>query len=236
MTEWLGFGSDVPWWAWALMATGLIAIVSVVGALFFPDWRSDDFSLGFDAEPDSDRFIEWSAAFLNSPIFRGGEVTLLENGDAFYPAMLEAIREAKDSVNFEVYIFEPDEIGRQFMEAFKDRARAGIEVRLLVDGFGGHKLKKRYRDELREAGVNVKRFRPLGLRNLVRFYRRTHRRAIVIDGRVGFTGWCRGLEEVEGQRHQPARVARQHDPRDRPHGRRDPVGLRGPTGSTAPAR
>ena len=188
MTEWLGFGSDVPWWAWALMATGLIAIVSVVGALFFPDWPSDDFSLGFDAEPDSDRFIEWSAAFLNSPIFRGGEVTLLENGDAFYPAILEAIRGAKDSVNFEVYIFEPDEIGRQFMDALKDRARAGIEVRFLVDGFGGHKLKKRHRDELREAGVIVMRFRPLALRNLVRFYRRTHRRAIVIDGRVGFTG------------------------------------------------
>jgi cardiolipin synthase len=170
------------------MVVGVIAIVSVIGALFLPDWPSDDFALGFKADPGSTEFVEWSSCFLNSPIFQGGEVTLLQNGDAFYPAMLDAIRKAEDSVNFEVYIFEPDEIGRQFIDAFKERARAGIEVRLLLDGFGAMKLKKRFRKELGQAGVTVSRFRPPTLRNLVRFYRRSHRRAIVIDGKIGFTG------------------------------------------------
>lgn len=170
------------------MVIGVTAISGVIGALFLPDWPSEDFTIGFDADPGSDRFVEWTSTFLNSPVFRGGEVTLLENGDAFYGAMLEDIRKARDSVNFEVYIFEPDEIGRQFMEVFKDRARAGVEVRLLLDGFGAWKLTKRYRDELRDAGVFVSRFRPPALRNLVRFYRRTHRRAIVVDGQVGYTG------------------------------------------------
>ena len=188
MSELLGFGSDLPWWSWTLMVIGVMAIVGVIGALFLPDWPSDDFTIGFKADPGSERFVEWTSGYLNSPILQGGETTILQNGDAFFPAMLEAIRKAEDSVNFEVYIFEPDEIGRQFIDAFKERARAGVEVRLLLDGFGGIKMTKRYRDELSEAGVKVARFRPVGLRNLVRFYKRTHRRAIVIDGRVGFTG------------------------------------------------
>ena len=208
MSELLGFGSDLPWWAWTLMAIGVIAIIGVLGALFLPDWPSDDFTMGFKADPGSERFVEWTSGYLNSPILRGGEVTILQNGDAFYPAMLEAIRKAEDSVNFEVYIFEPDEIGRQFMDAFKDRARAGVEVRLLLDGFGGIKMTKRYRDELREAGVTVARSRPFGLRSLVRFYKRTHRRAIVIDGRIGFTGGAAVSKKWKGD------VRNEHEWRD----------------------
>lgn len=198
----------MPWWGWALMWAGLIAVVSVIGALFLPDWPSDEFTVGFDADPGSTEFVGWASTFLNSPVFQGGEVKLLENGDAFYPAMLEAIRKAEDSVNFEVYIFEPDEIGLQFLEAFKERARAGVQVRVLVDGFGAHKLRKRYRDDLHRAGVKVSRFRPPGLRNLVRFYRRTHRRAIVIDGRVGFTGGAAISKKWKGN------VTNQHEWRD----------------------
>ena len=213
MSELLGFGSDLPWWGWALMIIGVIAVVGVIGALFLPDWPSDDFTMGFKADPGSERFVQWTSGCLNSPIFQGGEATLLQNGDAFYPAMLDAIRKAEDSVNFEVYIFEPDEVGRQFMDAFKDRARAGVEVRLLLDGFGGMKMTKRYRDELSEAGVIVARFRPFGPRSLVRFYRRTHRRAVVIDGRIGFTGgaavskkWKGNVNNVHEWRDSMTRV------------------------------
>ncbi|HEX2609368.1 MAG TPA: phospholipase D-like domain-containing protein, partial [Gemmatimonadales bacterium] len=174
MGEWLGFGADLPWWGWALMIIGVIALVGVIGALFLPDWPNPDFSIGFDADPGSDEFSGGVATFLNEPLFQGGKATLLQNGDAFYPAMLQAIREARDTINFETYIFEPDEIGQQFIDAFKERAMAGVEVRLLVDGFGGMKLKRRYRDDLKRAGVMVHRFRPLGLRNLVRIYRRAH--------------------------------------------------------------
>jgi cardiolipin synthase A/B len=188
LAEWLGLDSGPTWWAWMLMIVGIIAIVSVLGALFLPDWPNDDYSVGFKADPGSDSFVEWSSAFLSGPIFQGGQVTLLQNGDAFFPAMLDAVRGARETINFEVYIFEPDEIGRQFIEAFKERARAGVEVRLLLDGFGGMKMTKRYRDDLRNAGVKLSRFRPPSLRSLVRFYRRSHRRAIVIDGKIGFTG------------------------------------------------
>ena len=208
MSELLGFGADLPWWAWSLMVIGVIAILGVLGALFLPDWPSADFTVGFDAEPGSKEFVEYSSMFLNSPVREASKLSLLQNGDGFYPAMLEAIRNAKDTVNFEVYIFEPDEIGRQFMDAFKDRARAGVEVRLLLDGFGSLKLTKRYRDELQDAGVLVSRFRPFGPRNLVRFYRRTHRRAVVIDGRIGFTGGAAVSEKWKGN------VGNRHEWRD----------------------
>jgi cardiolipin synthase A/B len=208
MSELLGFGADLPWWAWVLLLTGVIAVVSVIGALFFPDWPTEDHISEFDAEPGSDIFVEGTALFLNCPLFRGGGVTMLQNGDAFFPAMLEAIRSARDSVNFETYIFEPDEVGRQFIDAFKDRAQAGVEVRLVLDAFGAFKLTRRYRKELKEAGVMVGRFRSLSLRNLVRFYRRSHRRAIVIDGKVGFTGGAAVSKKWNGN------VRNQHEWRD----------------------
>jgi cardiolipin synthase A/B len=203
VSELLTFGLDLPWWAATLIWIGIIAIIGVFGALFLPDWPSRDFTVGFRAAPGSETFVQWTAGYLNSPIFQGGEVTILQNGDAFYTSMLDAINQARDSVNFEVYIFEPDEVGRQFMEAFKARARAGVEVRLLLDGFGGIKMRKRYRDELTEAGVKVARFRPFGLRSLVRFYKRTHRRAIVIDGRVGFTGGAAVSKKWKGNVNNP---------------------------------
>lgn len=181
-------GLDLPLWAWTLMAIGVVALVSVIGALFLPDWKEPDYTRGVDAEPGSLAFVEAVGAFLNTPVYRGGEVELLQNGDAFYPAMLGAIRAARETINFEVYIFEPDEIGRQFMDVLKERASAGVEVRLLLDWFGSLALKAAHRAELTRAGVRVELFRPFNLRNFVRMYRRTHRRAIVVDGRVAFTG------------------------------------------------
>jgi cardiolipin synthase len=208
MIELLGVGTDLPWWGGTLMVIGVIAIIGVFGALFLPDWPNDDFSVGFEAEPGSQEFVAGIGSFLNDPVFQGGEATLLENGDGFYPVMLDAIRSARDTINFETYIFEPDEIGRQFIEAFKERARAGVEVRFLIDGFGGLKLRKKYRDDLSQAGVKVQRFRPVALRNLVRIYRRTHRRAIVMDGRIGFVGGAAVSKKWKGN------VSNRHEWRD----------------------
>jgi len=192
MTSWIGFGSDVPWWGWMFLVFGLLALVMVFAKLFLPDWFSKDYKVGLDAAPGSKEFVYWASSLLNVPVYRGGTVQLLQNGDEFFPAMLKAIREARDTVNFEVYIFDADEIGRQFIDAFKERARAGVEVRLVLDGIGAIKTKKRHREELCEAGVKIARFRPLSWHSFVRLYRRTHRRAVVIDGEVAF-GVCQSL-------------------------------------------
>jgi cardiolipin synthase len=197
------FGLELPGWAWTFLVIGIVSTVGVIGALFFPDWPTPDYRRGFQADPASDLFVESAARFLNIPLLRGGTAEILQNGDRFYPAMLEAIRGAKDSINFEVYIFDSDETGRRFIDAFKERARAGVEVRLLLDWFGSIRLKRAHRRELRDAGVQLEFFRPLALRNLVRIYRRTHRRAIVIDGRIGFIGGAAVSDKWKGDARNP---------------------------------
>jgi cardiolipin synthase len=170
------FAFDLPGWAWTFLVIGIVATVGVIGALFFPDWPTPDYRRGFQADPGSDLFVESAARFLNIPLLRGGQAEILQNGDRFFPAIMEALEE---------------------------RARAGVEVRLLLDWFGSIRLKRAHRRELREAGVKLELFRPLALRNLVRMYRRTHRRAIVIDGRVGFTGGAAVSDKWTGDTRTP---------------------------------
>jgi cardiolipin synthase len=193
----------LPIWAWVLVGLGAVSLFGVLGALFLPDWPSPEFRLDYEGEPGTDEFVRASASFLNVPLLRGGRAELLSNGDSFYPAILEAIKGATDTVNFEVYIFDSDRTGREFIDAFKERARAGVEVRLLLDWFGCIKLKRADREELRKAGVKLEFFRPLALRNLVRIYKRTHRRAIVVDGRVAFTGGAAISDKWRGEGLKP---------------------------------
>lgn len=187
----------------ALLVIGALAVVAVIGALFLPDWPQPDYTLGVEPDPGSDAFVAAAAAYLNVPIYRGGSVELLQNGDAFFPAMLDALRAARETINFEVYIFEADDTGGKFIDALSERARAGVEVRLLVDWFGSLKLGRAGREALTGAGVKLARFRPLSLRNLVRVYRRTHRRAIVVDGRVAFTGGAAISDKWAGDVRNP---------------------------------
>lgn len=127
-----------------------------------------------------------SAEALGFPMVDGNEARLLQNGDQIFPEMTRAIREAKRTVNLESYIFAPDEAGRQFADAMIEAARRGVQVRLLVDGYGG-KLKE-MKKELEAAGVKAEKYRPLRIFSFYKMGRRTHRKILVIDGRVAYTG------------------------------------------------
>jgi cardiolipin synthase A/B len=118
----------------------------------------------------------------------GNRITLLRDGAEAYPAMLEAIAGAEREIHFESYIFHSDKTGRRFGEAFKERARAGVTVRLLVDAVGSIDLEPAFIRELVEAGVRVATFRPFSWKAGLGFNRRDHRKIVVVDGRVGFTG------------------------------------------------
>jgi cardiolipin synthase A/B len=124
-----------------------------------------------------------------SPL-RAEDVQLYLDGDAAYSALLEAVAAARDHVHVEYYIWEPDKIGTQLRDALIDRAKAGVKVRMIIDGTGSNKLKKPWFAPLRAAGVEIAVFNPVRLRSL-RLRRpdfRTHRKIVVCDGRVGFTG------------------------------------------------
>jgi cardiolipin synthase len=102
--------------------------------------------------------------------------------------MLEAIRSARRSVNLESYIFWSGEVATQFADALAERARAGVPVHVIVDWLGSKKIDDKLVDRMRGAGVTVLKYRPLRWYNLDRFNNRTHRKLLIVDGRVGFTG------------------------------------------------
>ena len=195
--------SILPWWGWTLLALGALAVVMVTSALFLPDFHEPDFLVGADPDADSPEFIDLIISALNVPVLRGSSARILQNGNAFFPAMLEAIRNAKETVNFQCYIWESGEVSDQFIEAFSDAARRGVEVRVLIDGFGAIKFKNEDRERLRTAGVKLEFFRPLRWYNMVRVFKRSHQRAITIDGKVGFTGGAAVADKWVGNADSP---------------------------------
>lgn len=127
-----------------------------------------------------------SAEALGNPMVGGNSATLLENGDEIFPAMIRDIREATMSVNLETYIFQPDKAGRMVADALMDASRRGVEVRLLVDAWGSKF--KGLGQQLEDAGVDARKYRPLRLFAIHKVGRRTHRKILVVDGRIAYTG------------------------------------------------
>ena len=134
------------------------------------------------------RFRRAMSHLLGPPIVPGNRVTTLLNGDQSFPAMLEAIRSARHSITLEAYIFWPGTVGTTFAAALAERARAGVATHLILDGLGSQKLGDELIEGMRRAGVQVVTFRPVRWYTLDRVNHRTHRKLLVVDGRVGFTG------------------------------------------------
>jgi cardiolipin synthase len=125
---------------------------------------------------------------LGPSIIDGNKATELLNGDAIFPAMLQAIRGARQTILFETYIYWSGEIGDQFADALAERARAGVKVLVLLDWVGSAKIDSSLLDTMKSAGVQVEQFHPLRWYNLARLNNRTHRKLLIADGAVGFTG------------------------------------------------
>ncbi len=137
---------------------------------------------------DDPQFVRSMGQLLGPAIVPGNRVTSLQNGDRIFPSMLEAIRGAKESITFETYIYWSGEIGQKFSEALCERARAGVKVHVLLDWLGAGKIDGKFLSEMKAAGVEVERYHPLHWYNWSRVNNRTHRKLLVVDGRIGFTG------------------------------------------------
>ena len=119
----------------------------------------------------------------------GNLVTLYENGPQGLAAMLSAIQTATDHIHLETYIFRADTTGQRFLRALEEKARKGIEVRLVIDALGSWTLDDADLNPLREAGGQIVWFNPVGwIRSRLGARRRDHRKILILDGRVGFTG------------------------------------------------
>ena len=137
------------------------------------------------ASPDFERAL---GSPLGPGIVGGNAVTELLNGDQIFPPMLAAIQGAKKSITFETYIYWSGDIGKQFADALSERARAGVRVHVLLDWVGSANMDESYLTEMNEAGVQVEKFHKPHWYNLARLNNRTHRKLLVVDGQVGFTG------------------------------------------------
>ncbi|HVE52125.1 MAG TPA: phospholipase D-like domain-containing protein [Ramlibacter sp.] len=137
---------------------------------------------------DDPQFYRAMGMLLGPDIVKGNRVTALMNGDEIFPAMLEAIRGAKKTVLFETFIYWSGEIGDEFAAALSERARAGVKVHVLLDWVGSIKVDRDLLDKMKAAGVEAHMFHPLRWYNLGRINNRTHRKLLIVDGCVGFTG------------------------------------------------
>ena len=145
------------------------------------------------------QFLRSMGQLLGPGILPGNRVTALQNGDQIFPAMLEAIRGARETITFETYIYWSGEIGRKFSAALSERARAGVKVHVMLDWAGSGKIEAKYLEELKAAGVEVELYHPLHWYNLARINNRTHRKLLVVDGRFGFTGGVGIADQWQGQ-------------------------------------
>lgn len=154
-------------------------------------------------ESDDAEFRRSLSSLLGPAIVDGNHVETLLNGDRIFPAMLAAIREAKRTVTFETYIYWSGEIGQQFVQALSERARAGVKVHVLLDWVGSIKMDAALLEQMRAAGIEIERFHEPHWSNLGQMNNRTHRKLLVVDGKVGFTGGVGIADKWMGDARSP---------------------------------
>lgn len=191
-------------WAWPAALTA--AAVAWYGAESLRHRREqgDGYELhpGHPAVGDRE-FLYAAEALTAAPISYGNDIELLINGDAIFPAFLDTIRNAQQTVNLLTYVYWKGEIAREVADALCERARAGIEVNVLLDAVGTAKMELQIITDMHGAGVTVARFRPPKPYAMKRINHRTHRKLLIADGVVGMTGGVGIAEEWTGNAHDP---------------------------------
>ncbi|MDP9071136.1 MAG: phospholipase D-like domain-containing protein [Actinomycetota bacterium] len=196
----------------ALTALGVAGAYAYGAAKFR---RSEQ--VGFDIPdppfPGSPEFARLIEGMTGATLRPGNRVTVLRNGCRAFPAMLEAIASARETIDFSSYIYWPGAITDQFTDAFAERAEAGVEVNIVLDGYGSAKLDREHVHRLERSGANVSFFRPPRWYTLHKANNRMHRRLLIVDGKVGFAGgvgiadvWTGDAQDPEHWRETHARV------------------------------
>lgn len=178
-------------WVWA-GAAGLLALFTYIAA---PAERAPVFGLDHEMGIESDDFLNTLIGLTGTPLLPGNRLSLLNNGVEFYPAMLKEICQATHSITIEAYIYWDGDIGLEFAHALAERARAGVSVKILLDAVGSATIGTRILSALEAGGCQVAWFNPPRWFSLDWLNHRTHRKSLIVDGRVGFTGGA-GIADV----------------------------------------
>ena len=152
---------------------------------------------------DDEQMRREMATLLGPAIVSGNEIRPLMNGDEIFPAMLQGIRSAKHTITFETYIYWSGQIGERFADALIERVRAGVSVHLMLDWVGCSKMAHTTLERMRAAGVDVERYHAVRWFTLGRLNNRTHRKILIIDGLLGYTGGVGIADQWSGQAEDP---------------------------------
>jgi cardiolipin synthase A/B len=202
------------WQPWALLggwflvadryywAAGMLAIAFVAFVLR-PAERPPRLGLDHTDPAGSRAFLDTMAGLTGVGFLPGNAVTILNNGDEFFPAMLAAIRAARRSICVEQYIFWAGVTGDEFCDALTEQAQAGVEVKLLLDSVGSATIGDSIYTRLTTAGCEVAWYTPIRWYTVGRFNNRTHRKTLVVDGLVGFTGGAGIADHWRGNAKPP---------------------------------
>jgi cardiolipin synthase len=168
-----------------LLVTGLAL---VVWRAFVPRKNKARTALEHIYTPGDGQFMRTMSGLFTASTHGGNAVQSLRNGDEIFPSMLDTIASARYTITFETYIYWSGDIGQRFTAALAERARAGVDVHVLLDWFGSLPMDHSLIAEMEDAGVELKRYHKPRLLRFCRINHRTHRKLLVVDGSVGFTG------------------------------------------------
>ena len=163
----------------------------------------DDTSSAREREDEMVRYRRAMEGLVGIPATEGNRVTILHNGDEIFPAMLDAIRASESTIDFMTFVYWTGDIAEDFADALSDRAREGVRVRVLLDAIGARLMDRRLIDQMERAGVDVNWFRKPTTWRVWQIEHRTHRKILVCDEAVGFTGGVGIAEEWCGDARHP---------------------------------
>ncbi len=189
-----------------LWLTALLAILLgfALYSILFVRRQVVEYPMGHQFSVSDPAFIGSAHALADPLPADGNKIELLHNGDQIFPAMLAAIRSAKKSINFEAFLYESGFIGTEFREALCERARAGVRVRVLLDGIGSSTaLKSQDVQAFRDGGCEFVYYHPTHSWRFDQLNRRSHRRVLVVDGKIGFTGGVGFADRWQGNADEP---------------------------------
>src|SRR5215203_5424217 len=148
-------------------------------------------------------FLRAAESLTGAPVSYGNDAELLINGDEIFPAYLDSIRRAEETVNLLTYAYWRGDIAIEVADTLCEKASAGVECNVILDAVGAAKMDRKLIHKMRDSGVQVCFFRPPKPYAVKRLQHRTHRKLLIIDGTVGFTGGVGIAEEWTGDAEDP---------------------------------
>jgi cardiolipin synthase A/B len=189
---------------WTIAATIAITLVGVVIVVNFrtPEKKIQHQVQHLYGVVDP-QFEREMGTLLGPAILPGNKITPLQNGDEIFPAMLKAIRAAQQTIDFETYIYWSGHSGEDFAKALIERVQAGVKVHLMLDWLGSEKMSPQLLNQMKNAGVEIERYHALHWYSFGKLNNRTHRKVLIVDGTIGFTGGVGIADQWSGHAQDP---------------------------------